>query len=499
MSRRLISQRLAAPFRAGIFALLSLVLANSLALGQSIGLNFDGINRFEGAALSGNNGYAPPDNAGAVGQSHIVQLINGAFAVYDKSNGALLNATSGRQFWIDAGVDPGTGISGLGAFNQRILYDPNEDRWIAAALTADSVDNRVMLARSETSDPQGPWQAVSFLGNAGGTGRFVDYTALGIDANGIYVTTNNFTSISGSLDSVSVFSVPKADLLAPTPSLANMTRFDDLNSGSQPLIGWTLQPIVNHGAVGNHAPLLATDLVFTDTNLYRSDLMNTASAGATMTIEATPIAVEQFTLPPLAAQPDGTRSIHLQDTRFKSNVVQVGDTIYAVHDVRIDDNAAIRWYKIDETTSEVIQSGTISDPSFDFYQASIAANSNGDVVIGFNRSGLGPDGQISIYAALGSTLGDLTTFSDPFVLLAGTVVNYHYVNTRWGDYTTTVVDPFNPHVFWTFQEIPLANNAWTTHITQILVPEPASYLLASAAVVAFFVVARRTRRRRAIQ
>lgn len=499
MSQRLISQRSIAPVRAGIVAILLLVAAHSLALGQSIGLNFDGINRFEGALLSGNNGYAPPDNAGAVGQSHIAQLINGAFAVYDKSNGDPLYATSGRQFWIDAGVDPGTGISGLGAFNQRILFDPNENRWIAAALTADSVDNRVLLARSETADPLGPWQAVSFLGNAGGTGRFVDYTALGIDANGVYVTTNNFTSITGSLDSVSVFSVPKADLLAPAPTLANMTRFDDLNSGAQPLIGWTLQPIVNHGAVSNHAPLLATDLVFTDTNLYRSDLMNTASAGATMTIESTPIIVDQFTLPPLAAQPDGTRSIHLLDTRFKSHVVQVGDTIYGVHDVRVDGNAAVRWYKIDETTSEVIQSGTISDPSYDFYQASIAANPNGDVVIGFNRSGFGPDGQISIFAALGSTLGDLTTFGDPFVLLAGTVDNYHYLNSRWGDYTTTVVDPFNSNVFWTFQEYPLANNAWATRITQILVPEPTSYLLASAAAVAFMVVAQRARRRRAIQ
>ncbi len=493
------SSRFIVPVRAGLIAFLAFSLVESLALGQSIGLNFDGINRFEGALLTGNNGYAPPDNAGAVGQSHIVQLINGAFAVYDKSNGDPLYATSGRQFWIDAGVDPGDGISGLGAFNQRILYDPNENRWIAAALTADSVDNRVMLARSETSNPLGPWQAVSFLGNAGGTGRFVDYTALGIDANGVYVTTNNFTSIVGSLDSVSVFSVPKADLLAPVPTLANMTRFDDLNSGAQPLIGWTLQPIVNHGTVGTHAPLLATDLVLNDTYLYRSDLMNTSTAGATMTIESTPILVDQFTLPPLAAQPDGTRSIHLQDTRFKSHVMQVGDAIYGVHDVRVDGNAAIRWYKIDETTSEVIDSGTISDPNYDFYQASIAANPNGDVVIGFNRSGFGPDGQISIYAALGTTLGDLTTFGDPFVLLAGTVDDYHYLNSRWGDYTTTVVDPFNPNVFWTFQEYPLANNAWATRITQILVPEPASCLLATSGALAFLFVARRARRRRAIQ
>ncbi len=465
---------------------------------QTVGLNFTGVTSPQGALLNGNSGYAPPDNAGAVGPTQVVQLINGAFAVYNKSDGTPEPAISGRDFWLNAGVDPGTSIANLGAFNQRIIYDPSSGRWIAAALTGETENNRVLLARSESSDALGPWKAVSFLGNVGGEGKFVDYTALGLDANGVYIATNTYTSNTpeGGVDSAALFSVPKADLLAPTPTLAGMSRFDGLNKGID-YVGWTLQPIVNFGAVGNQAPVLATSGAMTDSYLFRSDLTGTAAAGATYTTNATWIEVDPYTFPPDAAQPDGTQVIGLLDSRFKSQVTQVGDTMYAVHDVLSGGHSAIEWYKIDEATNQVIQQGLLSDPNFDFYQASIAANANGDIVIGFNRSGLGLDGNISIFAALGTTLAGVTTFGDPLLLKAGLVDDYHYVNNRWGDYTTTVVDPSNPNVFWTFQEIPLAADAWATNITQIIVPEPSAGMLAAIALAVALAARYRGRRREA--
>lgn len=486
------SQRFVAHPLGVVWLVLVLVADCRLAVGASIGLNFTGLTLFDGATLSGNQGYAPPDNAGGVGPDTIAQLINGGYAVYDKTNGDLLQQKSGRQFWIDAGVDPGTGIVNLGAFNQRILYDPTEGRWIAAALSGESVDNRVLLARSETADPAGAWKAVSFVGNNGGNGKFVDFTRLGVDANGVYVATNNFNT-DDELDNVSLFSVPKADLMAASPTLANMTRFDALTQGSYN-VGSTPNPVINFGPVDNHAPVLAT--AFPPNRLARIDIVNASSPGAMTSESVTPISVAPYSPPPLAAQPDGTREISTLDFRIKANVYQVGDVIYAVHDVNVDGNVAIRWYKIDETTNELIQQGTLSDPNYDYFQASIAANADGDVVIGFNRSGLGADGQLSIFAVEGTTEGDVTTFGAPFLLQASTVDDYHYVNNRWGDYTTTVVDPVDPNVFWTFQEYaldefaPLSTEwAWATHISQIIVPEPASVALSGIALAALAAIA----------
>jgi hypothetical protein len=85
-----------------------------------------------------------------------------------------------------------------------------------------------------------------------------------MDANGVYITTNNYFNNASGLASTSVFSVPKSDLLAGAPTLANMTRFDGVNGGSV-FLGATLQPITNYGPVGNHAPILATTILNTET------------------------------------------------------------------------------------------------------------------------------------------------------------------------------------------------------------------------------------------
>jgi hypothetical protein len=205
------------------------------------------------------------------------------------------------------------------------------------------------------------------------------------------------------------------------------------------------------------------------------------------------LAVNSYTDPPLAAQPDGTRLLQTIDDRLSANVYQVGNVIYATNTIKVGNNTGVHWVKIDEQNNVVIEEGIVSDPNFDFFQPSISANANGDVVLSFNRSGFGPDGNISIFAAVGKTVAGVTTFGSPFLLKASTVNNYHYVNNRWGDYTTTIVDPTDPNVFWTFQEYALASNAWATQITQILVPEPDSHVLAALALVVLCYVVRRRR------
>jgi hypothetical protein len=467
--------------------LFALVLITATAHAASIGLNFTGVKLSDGISLNG-GGYAPPDNSGGVGPDHVVQLINGAFAVYDKTTGSQSQPLiSGRQFWMDAGIDPGPGIANLGVFNQRVLFDPASGRWLAAALTGQSTNNNILLARSETSDPTGDWKAVGFLGNAGGPGKFVDYTRLGVDATGVYISTDNFNSSAGGLDGVSVFSVPKADLLAPIPTLANISRFDAIDAGEY---GTTIQPIINFGAATGRAPILGTSAAFTDTALFRANILGSGAAGATLTPGAM-VTVNSYTYPPQAAQPDGTRVLQTIDDRFSANVYQVGNIIYATNAIKVGNNAGVHWVKIDEQNNVVIEEGILSDPNFDYFQPSISANANGDVVISFNRSGFGPDGNISIFAAVGKTVAGVTTFGSPFLLKASAVNNYHFVNNRWGDYTTTIVDPSNPNVFWTFQEYAVASNAWATQITQILVPEPDSRVLAGLALVVLCYVARR--------
>ena len=488
----------AVSYSARAIVALSAVLCPAVLAAQTgtIGLNFTGVTLSDGIALTGNGGYAPPDLDGAVGPSNIVELINGAYAVYNKSTGALQQPMiSGRQFWTNAGIDPGNSINNLGVFNNRILYDPTTSRWIAAALTGETINNKVLIARSDSSDPTGGWKAVGFLGNNGSGDKFVDFTSLGLDANGVYVTTNNYPENGPTFGfgSISVFSLPKADLLAATPTFEHMTRFDGLDTG----YGNTLQPIVDFGPAKNHAPLVASFPGDNSDFYFRNDLAGTAAAGATFNDNPTYVTTIAYHNPPSAAQPDGTSTVSTIDARISGTVTQIGNTIYAVHATSFAGNAAIKWVKIDEPTNQVIQEGVISNPSFDYFQPSIGVNSNGDIVIGFTRSGFGAGGNLSAFAVVGKTTGGGVTFGTPFLLKAGVVNNYHYFSGRWGDYTTTVVDPSNPNTFWTFQEFALGSNEWGTEITQIIVPEPSSIALAATGMMLLVAAAWRRRRARA--
>ena len=80
----------------GLGLLLSWPLKASPLIG--IGLNFTG------STYEKNDFSVPPDSNGAVGPNHFVELINGRFAVYSKTNGGLLKSITGLNFWIQDGI-----------------------------------------------------------------------------------------------------------------------------------------------------------------------------------------------------------------------------------------------------------------------------------------------------------------------------------------------------------------------------------------------------------
>lgn len=90
-----------------------LVLIVTVGVAQAnlnIGTNFTGQTMVDLPALNP-PGYTfiPPDTDGAVGPNHIVELINGAYAVYNKSGG-FVQSTGLDTFWSNAGVTPSGGF-----------------------------------------------------------------------------------------------------------------------------------------------------------------------------------------------------------------------------------------------------------------------------------------------------------------------------------------------------------------------------------------------------
>ncbi len=470
--------------------------------------NFAGLNLTQTAPLAGGI-YAPPDTDGAIGINHFVEFINGGYQVYNRNGTTAGALISDSQFWLNAGISPTLVNQSLS--DTRIKYDAQSGRWFAAEITIDGgttccSNNSVLIGVSKTSDPTAGWNATSF--NVAGSGRFNDYPTLGVDANGVYIGTNDFNAAGTAFVGVTVTSIPKASLLTAVPTVTGLSTF--VQNTSSPTIGTTPQVVTNDGTGYTGAKIIANS----STNFNEIELTtinNTASPLATLGATVTKtIAFDGNTTN--VRQPDGSRVIDGLDNRFSGTAYQVGNLIYAANAINNGNiggslapgSNSVHWLIINATTNAIVQEGLITDGTRDLWQPSIAANAFGDVVIGYNKAGA--DLNISSFAAVGHTVGGVLSFEAPLLLQAGTVNNYRdgfgSSTSRWGDYSATMIDPTDPYTFWTIQELPFTSNRWGTWISAInvrvaapSVPEPNSWALM---LTGFAVAGTALRRRRQI-
>jgi hypothetical protein len=437
---------------------------------------------FTGSTFGVNDVAIPPDSDGAVGPNHFVELINGRFAVYSKTNGGLLQGMTDISFWNQAGI---TIRAGMDITDPRVVYDPSVQRWFAAQIDFDPdgviSTNRFLVAVSANTDPTGSWKAVAIPSDPGGNNS-ADFPTLGLDAQGVYLSAVMFDTSGGS-PGTTLLSLPKAGLLLNPPVITNRTSFGILSFASR---GYVLQPAVcvDGSTAGNVLATASlgydfnTGLLVTNTSLVSSTIQNAAGLGGAILSSPALITVPGYTVPINPFQPDGSSNLDDGDARFSAIVYRVGGVLFAVHGTEVNDRAALRWYRINATNHVVLESGTITNATLELFYPSIAANTNGLIVIGCNGSSL--SSFVSSYAVVGQTVNGVTTFGNLLLLHAGTAsyqdepgVDPSLYNSRWGDYSATSVDPSDPNSFWTIQMYPSGPSVWSTRITQLLtVPSP---------------------------
>ncbi|MEI2723968.1 MAG: hypothetical protein V9H26_10650 [Verrucomicrobiota bacterium] len=86
------------PFLVGI--VLITVSFSSAAAQTYIGRNF------LGSTFSVDSNSRQPDTMGAAGVDHFVELINGRYSVYRKSDGVRVQTSTQNAFWNNAGQTP---------------------------------------------------------------------------------------------------------------------------------------------------------------------------------------------------------------------------------------------------------------------------------------------------------------------------------------------------------------------------------------------------------
>jgi hypothetical protein len=328
------------------------------AAGPEAAVTFAGLNHSDNRLANGGNQFSnePPDQALCVGPSHVLEGVNTVMRVYDKGGAAVSPTISFNEFFGYApAIDRDTGVFGAFITDPVCHFDPATGRFFLAVLTLDqdpttgdfTGKNRLDLAVSTTSDPNGVWKRYSMpVQNDGTEGTpdhdcdsdpdapsevtnpsacIGDYPHLGADRYGVYLTTNEYSffgdgSNGGAAYTGSqIYAISKAQLVsgvasptivnfnAPTlgkfrsftvwPATAPEGQDSTANNGTEFLLSSTLG---DGSETGNFAA--------SEDRIGLWSLTNTRSLDAAtpdLRLQNRLIKGDTYTLPPKATQKDG--------------------------------------------------------------------------------------------------------------------------------------------------------------------------------------------------
>lgn len=134
-------------------------------------------------------GAIPNDDAIAVSnEGKVISMRNSKITFYDE-NLSMIRSQSLSSFTFSLG------ISGF-KYDPRVVYDQNEDRFIIAMLNGfDHTSNHIIIAFSETNDPDGNWHFYSVPGNILDDNTWSDYPTIAINENELFISFTNFADM----------------------------------------------------------------------------------------------------------------------------------------------------------------------------------------------------------------------------------------------------------------------------------------------------------------
>jgi hypothetical protein len=259
---------------------------------------FDGLNHRNQRLANGAKQFSlePPDQGLCVGNGVEMEIINDVMKIYSPSGGTVkatedLNTFFGYPAQIIRATPGHPAVFGPFVTDPSCYFDPVARHWFADVLTLDvfptndtpnhirggdfTGTNHLDLAVSQTDDPTGAWTlyhvTVQDDGTAGTPNHHCtgippfgqqtlptnpnaclgDYPHLGADANGVYVTTNEYSLFGNDFHGAQIYAFSKAALVSGAATVL-MAQKDThgLDGGNS---GFTLWPATAPGGLNSDA------------------------------------------------------------------------------------------------------------------------------------------------------------------------------------------------------------------------------------------------------
>ena len=432
------------------------------AVSPTITHNVDGMPDSANGSLR----FVPPDENLSVGATQVVEVINTAYQVFDKSG---MSVQSPRQISsIFTGV---SGLCGQGSASPDytdpiVLYDKQAGRWFIAIVAANSnfSTGNECIAVSSTSDARGTYHRYAF---SFGTNVFNDYDKFGVWPDAYYGAFNLFspTQFLGAKACAYQRSAMLAGTAAKAICFTNTNEFSflpsDLDGATAPAVG---------------EPNFFVDLFSTSAlHLFRFHVDFATPSNSTFT-GPVGIAVTSFTQ---ACAATGTC---IPQTGTTDQLDSLGDRLmfrlayrnFSTHESLVVNHAAktsvaasgVRWYEIrnPNATPVVFQQGTLTSGATSLWMGSIAMDKVGDLGLGFSESSSTIHPTVAFTGRVPSdplgTMEGITTIWAGQGSQTGGSANG---GNRWGDYSAMAIDPSTDCTFWYVNEYIPSNGNFNFH------------------------------------
>ncbi len=382
-----------------------------------------------------------------MGATQVVETINTAYEVYDKSTG---NSVFGPQqiSALFTGI-PGLCGQGVHSFNYTdpiVLYDQMANRWIITIIAANSSfsEGNECIAVSESSDATGKYHRYVYKF---GTNVFNDYDKLSVWPDAFYASYNLF-GIRKYLGA-DACAYDRSAMLSGTPAKAicfiNPNEFSFLPSN---LDGATPPP--------SGEPSFFVDL-FSSTSLHLFRFHVDFATPKNSTFQGPiKIAVKAYTMAcgggTCIPQPDTTQKVDSLGDRlmFRLAYRNFGDHegLVVNHSVLTSKAVSgVRWYEIRDPngTPTPFQQGTVTSEGDSLWMGSIAMDKVGDMALGFSESNSSTLHPSLVFTGRipGDTANTMESLKSIFAAKGSETDT-----DRWGDYTSMVIDPTDDCTFW---------------------------------------------------
>jgi len=482
-----------------------------------LGVNFQGLNFHDQRFANGGNQFSvePPDQGLCAGNGFVVESANDVIQVYDTAGNALLNGGQAVDLNTFYGYSPAivrsgpnAGQRGPSVTDPSCIFDQAIGRFVHVALTLDHVGktasltgtNHLDIAVSDTGNPTGTWTVFSLpVQNNGTQGTpnhgcnngfcLGDYPHIGADANGIYLTTNEFAFFGPGFYGSQVYAIGNS---AITGGGGSVVLFNTLGAGPDGA-GFTVWPAQSSGGQfdtdnGGTEFFLSSDAVFSNTGtsntillwtMLNTSSLNSATPAPSLGISA--LTVDTYAVPPRAKQPAGDRplsqciadtvifpncnvlvagigshnnttfnppngGLNSNDSRMQQ-VTYANGEVWGALDTTVNvgsqDRAGIAFYVLNPNSKKIVLQGQAGVASTDLTYPAIGVTQSGRGVIAFTLTG---DNDFPSAALAGldakSGMGDIQ------VAAAGAgpwdgFTSYRIFGSgrpRWGDYGAAAVD-----------------------------------------------------------